>query len=67
MFSVDDSITQALKEAFGGQVDKKNLVDPFVEAWFAGKKVVRHTAMIIHILPVFCLNYSYIFFSCVHK
>lgn len=36
---MDDSITQALKEAFGGQVDKKNLVDPFVEAWFAGKKL----------------------------
>ncbi|XP_056326124.1 myoferlin isoform X4 [Danio aesculapii] len=36
---MDDSITQSLKEAFGGQVNKKNLVDPFVEAWFAGKKL----------------------------
>ncbi|XP_076856143.1 myoferlin isoform X1 [Brachyhypopomus gauderio] len=36
---MDDSIAQSLKEAFGGESNKKNLVDPFLEAWFAGKKL----------------------------
>ncbi|KAI4889280.1 hypothetical protein NFI96_010829, partial [Prochilodus magdalenae] len=36
---MDDSIVQSLKAAFGGEGSKKNLVDPFVEAWFAGKKL----------------------------
>ncbi|XP_035389086.1 myoferlin isoform X2 [Electrophorus electricus] len=39
MPQMDDSIAQSLKEAFGGESNKKNLVDPFVEAWFAGKKL----------------------------
>ncbi|XP_063076869.1 myoferlin-like isoform X1 [Engraulis encrasicolus] len=36
---MDDSFSQSVKELFGGGGNKKNLVDPFLEAWFAGKKL----------------------------
>uniref|UniRef100_A0A8C7TQZ6 Myoferlin n=1 Tax=Oncorhynchus mykiss TaxID=8022 RepID=A0A8C7TQZ6_ONCMY len=36
---MDDAFVQSLKGMFGVDGDKKNLVDPFVEAHFAGKRL----------------------------
>uniref|UniRef100_H3D5P6 Myoferlin n=1 Tax=Tetraodon nigroviridis TaxID=99883 RepID=H3D5P6_TETNG len=36
---MDDAFIQSIKEVFGGEGNKKNLVDPFLEARFAGRKL----------------------------
>lgn len=49
LFLVDDAFIQSIKDVFGGGGgNKKNLVDPFLEARFAGRKVPSFLSFQLH-------------------
>lgn len=56
--SVDDAFVQTMKDIFGGDGNKKNLVDPFLEARFAGRKVPDHLCLFS--CSVTCEHHCYV-------
>lgn len=66
VFAVDDAFVQTMKKVFGGDGDKKNLVDPYLEVSFAGKKVLQVLAN-VEVESFEILILSSFYFSCAPK